>query len=85
MAREPQNPGIHRHLFDDDSCIPDNSELRLLVYCVRYSRKATSTSAARPCSGRTAGKAPGGRESSTTVTTTMPHTRFWGSSEAQHA
>ncbi len=22
MAREPQNPGIHRHLFDNDSCIP---------------------------------------------------------------
>jgi hypothetical protein len=32
MVREPQNPGIHRHLFDNDSCIPGNSELRLLVY-----------------------------------------------------
>ena len=32
MDREPQDPGIQRHLFDNDGCIPENSELPLLVY-----------------------------------------------------
>jgi uncharacterized protein YjlB len=32
MNREPQDPGIRRHLFDNDSCIPNNPELPLLVY-----------------------------------------------------
>jgi uncharacterized protein YjlB len=32
MDREPQDPGIQRHLFDNDGCIPNNPELPLLVY-----------------------------------------------------
>jgi uncharacterized protein YjlB len=32
MDREPQDPGIQRHLFDNNGCVPNNSELPLLVY-----------------------------------------------------
>ena len=32
MNREPQDPRIQRHLFEDDGCIPNNPELPLLVY-----------------------------------------------------
>jgi uncharacterized protein YjlB len=32
VNRKPQDPEIQRHLFDNDGCIPDNSELPLLVY-----------------------------------------------------